>query len=117
MVTVAKYNHINNITIIQTINHSSFNPELLKLPFAYPFGELSRRCQTDIPSKLLKKSNTSQDKQYSPFSLFPFIILVRFSIPPPLPPLQLFAFIICLYSVSMHFTLPRARARKHRRMG
>lgn len=76
---------------------------------------MSSNRRHNILSKLLKKSSTSQDKQYFPFSPSPFIILVRFCTLHPslvsLPPLQLFAFIICLYSVSMHFTLPRARAR------
>lgn len=74
---------------------------------------MSSNQRHNIPSKFLKKSSTSQDKQYFPFSTSPFIILVRFCMLHPLvflPPLQLFAF-ICLYSVSMYFTLPRARAR------
>lgn len=79
----------------------------------------SNRRHNIFPPKLLKKSNTSQDKQYFLLRLSLFSSASARSPPPlvSLPPLQLFAFIICLYSVSMHFTLPRARARKHRRTG
>lgn len=72
----------------------------------------SNRRHNIFPPKLLKKSSTSQDKQYFLLRLSLFSSASARSTPPlvSLPPLQLFAFIICLYSVSMHFTLPRARA-------